>query len=154
MGKKSSNKNAPKKNLNKLALPLFSLAILVILTAVFFATKQGGNGAPVAPATGTLIETRPILSDALFTGKVAQAYRIAAEIPKVLDSQFCYCYCKQEKKHKTLLTCFTNKHGSKCETCINEVLYAYEMYKKGLTLDEIVIAIDKKFYRPPPHRSL
>ena len=144
MGKKSSKKTAPKKNLNKLALPLFSLAILVILTAVFFATKQGG----------TLIETRPILSDAFFTGKVAMAYRIAAEIPKVLDSQFCYCYCKQEKKHKTLLTCFTNKHGSKCETCINEVLYAYEMYKKGLTLDEIVIAIDKKFHRPPPHRSL
>ncbi len=154
MGKKSNKNKVSKKNLNKLALPLFSVAILVILTGVFFATKQGGNGTPVAPATGILIETRPVLSSALFTGKVAQAYRIAAEIPKVLDSQFCYCYCKQEKKHKTLLTCFTNKHGSKCETCINEVLYAYKMYKQGLTLDEIVIAIDKKFYRPPPHRSL
>ena len=31
------------KNLNKLALPLFSLVILVILTGVFFATKQGGK---------------------------------------------------------------------------------------------------------------
>ena len=154
MGKKSSKKNTPKKNRNKLALPLFSLAILIILTGVFFATKQEGNVTPVAPATGFLIETRPVLSSAFFTGKVAQAYKIAAEIPKVLDSQFCYCYCKQEKKHKTLLTCFTNKHGSKCDTCINEVLYAYEMYKKGLTLDEIVIAIDKKFYRPPPRRSL
>jgi hypothetical protein len=154
MGKNSSKKNSPNKTRNKLALPLFSLVILVILTGVFLATKQDGYVTPVAPATGTLIETRPVLSSALFTGKVAQAYRIAAEIPKVLDSQFCYCYCKQEKKHKTLLTCFTNKHGSKCETCINEVLYAYEMYKKGLTLDEIVIAIDKKFYRPPPHRSL
>jgi len=154
MGKKKNKKNAPKKNLNKLALPLFSLAILVILTGVFFATKQSGTGTPIAPATGTLIETRTVLSSAFFTGKVAQAYRIAAEIPKVLDSQFCYCYCKQEKKHKTLLTCFTNKHGSKCDTCINEVLYAYKMYKQGLTLDEIVIAIDKKFYRPPPHRSL
>jgi hypothetical protein len=154
MGKNSNKKNSPNKTRNKLALPLFSLAILVILTGVFLATKQNGYVTPVAPATGTLIETRPVLSSAFFTGKVAQAYRIAAEIPKVLDSQFCYCYCKQEKKHKTLLTCFTNKHGSKCETCINEVLYAYEMYKKGLTLDEIVIAIDKKFYRPPPHRSL
>lgn len=154
MGKKSGKKNTPKKNLNKFALPLFSVTILLALTAVFIATKQGGGGTPVAPATGQLIETRPVLSSAFFTGKVAQAYKIAAEIPKVLDSQFCYCYCKQEKKHKTLLTCFTNKHGSKCDTCINEVLYAYEMYKKGLTLDEIVIAIDKKFYRPPPNRSL
>lgn len=154
MGKKSNKKNISKKSLNKLRLPIFSIAILLILTGVFFATKQNGNVTPVAPATGQLIETRPVLSSALFTGKVAQAYKIAAEIPKVLDSQFCYCYCKQERKHKTLLTCFTNRHGSKCETCINEVLYAYEMYKKGLTLDEIVIAIDKKFYRPPPRRSL
>ena len=84
MGKNSKKKNTSGKNLNKLALPLFSIAILVILTGVFFATKQNGNGTPVAPATGTLIETRPILSDAFFTGKVAMAYRIAAEIPKVL----------------------------------------------------------------------
>ena len=155
MGKKSRKKNGPpKKNLNKFALPLFSVTILLALTAVFLATKPDGNVTPVAPATGSLIETRPVLSSAFFTGKVAQAYKIAAEIPKVLDSQFCYCYCKQEKKHKTLLTCFTNRHGSKCDTCINEVLYAYEQYKKGLTLDEIVIAIDKKFYRPPPRRSL
>jgi len=150
MGKKSSKK----KNRNKLALPLFSLAILVVLTGVFFATKPDGRGTPIAPAMGFLIETRPVLSSAFFTGKVAQAYKIAAEIPKVLDSQFCYCYCKQEKKHKTLLTCFTNRHGSKCDTCINEVLYAYKLYKKGLTLDEIVIGVDKKFYRPPPRRSL
>jgi len=154
MSKKTSKKKIPRKNLNKFALPLFSVTILLALTAVFLATKQDGNVTPVAPTTGVLIETRPILSSAFFTGKVAKAYKIAAEIPKILDSQFCYCYCKQEKKHKTLLTCFTNKHGSKCDTCINEVLYAYEMYKKGLTLDEIVIAIDKKFYRPPPHRSL
>jgi len=154
MGKKSRKKDTPKKNLNKFALPLFSVTILLALTAVFLATKPGGNVTPVAPATGSLIETRPILSSAFFTGKVAQAYKIAAEIPKVLDSQFCYCYCKQEKKHKTLLTCFTNRHGSKCDTCINEVLYAYEQYKNGLTLDEIVIAIEKKFYRPPPRRSL
>ena len=155
MVKKFSKKNkSPKKNLRKLTFPVFSIAILLVLTGVFFATKPGENVTPVAPATGFLIETRPVLSSAFFTGKVAKAYKIAAEIPKVLDSQFCYCYCKQEKKHKTLLTCFTNKHGSKCDICINEVLYAYELYKQGLTLDEIVIAVDKKFYRPAPRRSL
>ena len=152
MGKKSRKKNSSPKNKRKFALPGLALGILVFLTGVYFSTKPAENVQPVAPATGFLIETRPVLSSAFFTGKVAQAYRIAAEIPKVLDSQFCYCYCKQEKKHKTLLTCFTNKHGSKCDTCINEVLYAYELYKKGFTLDEIVIAVDKKFYRPPPKR--
>ena len=150
MGKKSRNKNSSSNTKRKFVLPGFVLGIFVVVAGVYLATKPAGNVQPVAPATGFLIETRPVLSPALFTGKVAQAYRIAAEIPKVLDSQFCYCYCKKEKGHKTLLTCFTNKHGAKCETCINEALYAYELYKKGYTLDEIVIAVDKKFYRPPP----
>jgi hypothetical protein len=97
---------------------------------------------------GELIETRSVMSSAFYTGKAAEAYRIAAEIPKVIDSQFCYCYCKKNHQHKTLLTCFTNKHGSKCDTCINEVLYAYELYKQGKTLDEIIVSVDKKFYRP------
>ena len=97
---------------------------------------------------GKLIETRPVMSSAFYIRKAAEAYRIAAEIPKVIDSQFCYCYCKKNHQHKTLLTCFTNKHGSKCDTCINEVLYAYELYKQGKTLDEIIVSVDKKFYRP------
>ena len=122
MGKKSRKKNSSTKNRGKFVLPGFALGIFVFLTGVYFASKPAENIQPVAPATGFLIETRPVLSSALFTGKVAKAYKIAAEIPKVLDSQFCYCYCKKEKKHKTLLTCFTNRHGSKCETCINEVL--------------------------------
>jgi uncharacterized protein YbaR (Trm112 family) len=155
MGKKSRNKNSTSKSKRKLALPGLALAVIIVVGGVYFATKPAGYVDPVAPATGVLVETRPVMSSALFTGKVARAYRIAAEIPKVLDSQFCYCYCKQEKQHKTLLTCFTNKHGSKCDTCINEVLYSYELYKKGYTLDEIILAVDKKFYRPPPKpRSL
>lgn len=155
MGKNSRKKNSPQKRKPKLALPGLALAVFVFVGGVYFATKPAENVQPVAAATGFLVETRPVLSSALFTGKVARAYRIAREIPKILDSQFCYCYCKQEKQHKTLLTCFTNKHGAKCDTCINEVLYSYELYKKGFTLDEIIIAVDKKFYRPPPKpRSL
>ncbi len=92
MGKKPRNKQAPSKNKRKLALPGLALGILVVLTSVYFATKPAENAQPVAPATGFLVETRPVMSSALFTGKVARAYRIAREIPKILDSQFCYCY--------------------------------------------------------------
>ncbi len=160
MGKKKS-RNKPKSSApkaqskGKAKLIGLALAVVIALGGVYVATKPPADVQPVAPATGTLIETRPVLSDALFTGKVAQAYRIAAEIPKVIDSQFCYCYCKKEHGHKTLLTCFTNRHGAKCDICINEVLYAYELYKQGYTLDDIVIAIDKKFYRPyKKHKAL
>ena len=141
MGKNSKTK----RNLRPL---VFVGSIALILFIVHSATKTPKYVEPVAPATGKLIETRPVMSPAFYTGKVAEAYRIAAEIPKIIDSQFCYCYCKKNHQHKTLLTCFTSKHGSKCDTCINEVLHAYELYKQGKTLDEIVVAIDKKFYRP------
>ena len=155
MGKKKSGKKKSRSQAEKKIIPaVFIGAIAFVLSGVYWATKPAVDVQPVAPATGFLIETRPVLSNALFTGKAAQAYKIAAEIPKVIDSQFCYCYCKKEKKHKTLLTCFTNRHGSKCDICIGEVLYAYKLYKQGKTLDEIVIAVDKKFYRPyKPHSS-
>jgi len=127
---------------------IFISVIALILSVVYSATRPVEYVTPIAPATGQLIETRSVMSPAFYTGKAAEAYRIAAKIPKVIDSQFCYCYCKKNHQHKTLLTCFTNEHGSKCDTCINEVLYAYDLYKQGKTLDEIIVSVDKKFYRP------
>ena len=138
-------KTSKKRNFRPLALVG---GIALIVTVVYSITKPPEYSEPVAPATGKLIETRPVMSPAFYTGKTAEAYRIAAEIPKIIDSQFCYCYCKKNHQHKTLLTCFTSKHGSKCDTCIDEVLYSYELYKQGKTLDEIIVAVDKKFYRP------
>ena len=134
-----------KKRRSSIAL---GVLVCVIVAGVYVATKPGGRVPPVAPATGFLIETRPLMSDAVFIGRVAEAYRIAAEIPKVIDSLFCYCYCKKNHQHKTLLPCYTSRHGSKCDICLGEVFYAYELYNQGKTLDEIVIAVDKKFYRP------
>ena len=141
MGKKKKKKH----NLRPVA---FIGGIALTLAIVYSITKPPEHVEPVAPAHGELLETRPVMSSAFYMGKVAEAYRIAAEIPKIIDSQFCYCYCKKNHQHKTLLTCFTSRHGSKCDTCINEVLHAYQLYKQGKTLDEIVVAIDKKFYRP------
>ena len=122
----------------------------MVLGGVYVYTKPPGRAtAPnPAPATGQLIENRPVLSPALFSGKQKLAYQYASEIPKVLDSLFCYCYCKKNHGHKTLLTCFTNMHGSKCSICMDEVIYAYELYQDGESLDAIVVAVDKKFYRP------
>ena len=149
MGKnKSSRKSSAKMSKKRRSSIALGVLVCVIVAGVYVATKPGVKVPPVAPATGFLIETRPLMSDALFIGRVAEAYRIAAEIPKVIDSLFCYCYCKKNHQHKTLLTCYTSKHGSKCDICLGEVFYAYELYNQGKTLDEIVIAVDKKFYRP------
>ena len=156
MGKRKSNKKKksggrkPSGRKTFWTASAFIAVILMVLGGVFVYTKPSGRATASnhAPAKGQLIENRPVLSPALFSGKTALAYKYAAEIPKVIDSQFCYCYCKKNNNHKTLLTCFTSTHGSKCDICMDEVIYAYGLYEDGLSLDEIVIAVDKKFYRP------
>ena len=84
MGKKKKTKH----NLRPLA---FIGGIALTLVVVYSITKPPEYVEPGAPATGKLLETRPVMSSAFYTGKAAEAYRIAAEIPKVIDSQFCYC---------------------------------------------------------------
>ena len=160
MGKRKSNKKKksggrkPSARKTFWTASAFIAVILMVLGGVYVYTKPPGRATASnpAPAKGQLIENRPVLSSALFTGKTALAYKYAAEIPKVIDSQFCYCYCKKNNNHKTLLTCFTSTHGSKCDICMDEVIYAYGLYEDGLSLDEIVVAVDKKFYRPYKRR--
>lgn len=57
-------------------------------------------------------ETRPTLSPALFVGDVAQAYQAAKDIPEVLDQLYCYCRCAENFGHKSLLSCYVDKHAS------------------------------------------
>ena len=99
------------------------------------------NGYPVPPGG----ETRPTLSPAKFSGKVAKAYQAAKEIPQVLDKIYCYCDCELNFGHKSNLTCFVDNHASQCDICINEALDAYYYVQKGLTIKEIKKKIDNKF---------
>lgn len=92
-----------------------------------------------------LLETKEILSASLFRGKAAYAYQLASEIPEVIDQQFCYCYCRKNHGHKTLLTCFTTDHGAKCDICIDEVIMANNLLKKGYNLAQITEKIDDVF---------
>lgn len=57
-------------------------------------------------------ETRGTLSPALFTGRVAAAYAVARRIPALLDQLYCYCRCKENFGHKSLLSCFVGRHAS------------------------------------------
>ena len=57
-------------------------------------------------------ETRLTLEPALFTGKAAEAYRVARDMPEVLDQLQCYCACGSEYGHVSLLSCYVDGHGS------------------------------------------
>jgi len=56
-------------------------------------------------------ETRPTLDPARFTGKPAQAFRVAREIPDVIDQIHCYCGCDREAAHVSLLSCYVDGHA-------------------------------------------
>jgi len=91
-----------------LALALILLSVSVVSEA---AQKQG-------PSKDTALrrgETRATLAPGQFNDvRVKEAYRIAKEIPGVLDSIYCYCQCEESPafKHKSLLSCYVDNHAA------------------------------------------
>jgi hypothetical protein len=59
-----------------------------------------------------LREKRPTLSPQQFTGRVRDAYAVARTIPEVLDKLYCYCRCRENFGHKSLLSCYVDTHAS------------------------------------------
>lgn len=59
-------------------------------------------------------EQRATLDPALFKDPfVKSAYRVARQIPWVLDSIYCYCHCEEQPfNHKSLLSCYVDTHAS------------------------------------------
>jgi len=94
-----------------------------------------------------LIETRPVMPASHYTGKVAQTYKWAAEIPQAFDALFCYCMCKDNPdfRHKTLLTCYVDAHASRCGICLKEGQMAWELTQQGMAPQEIRKRVDSYY---------
>ncbi len=90
-------------------------------------------------------EKRPTMSPGHFIGKTGRAYKAAKEDPDLLDKIYCYCKCQDNSGHKSLLTCFVDRHGSQCGVCMDEALMASDLRKKGFGDDEIVEKVNAKF---------
>ncbi len=127
-----------------------ALSVILLAGAVFLVSCQkGARESTTVTDVSQLMggETRPTLSPEYFTGKVAKAYRIAKEIPQVLDSLYCYCDCKENFNHKSLLTCYVDEHASRCDICMDEAIMAYKLYKEGKDVLAIRKAVDSRFSR-------
>ncbi len=60
-------------------------------------------------------ERRQTLNPDLFNDPVIRkAYQVAKEIPWILDSIYCYCYCEESPqfRHKSLLSCYVDNHAA------------------------------------------
>ena len=79
--------------------------------------------------------------------RVLQTYQRARGIPAVLDGIYCHCRCKEERGHRSLLTCFQSQHGSGCDVCLGEAELAEAMAAQGKNLQEIRAQVDLAFGR-------
>ena len=134
MGKKKKNRRAgaprgkatrvQKKN-NRSGLIMAVIVGALVAVGIYMLTGSRGEKDVTAGNSGStsdivktsgqpykLRETRPTLSPALFVGRAAEAYRVAKKIPEVLDHLYCYCRCAENFGHKSLLSCYVDKHAS------------------------------------------
>ena len=160
MSKKSNRKKTSKKRQamssasNKRPIIILA-AILVAVGSYFFYFKGDRNPYAYRPGKAPLDiealkggETRSTLSPVSFVGNVARAYNVARENRELLDSIHCYCNCKETIGHKSLLSCFTDKHAVDCKICQDKAFYAESRFKEGNDIAQVRLAVDKKFWKP------
>ena len=88
-------------------------------------------------------ERRATLDPALFAKgfepEVALGYQVARAIPATLDRIHCFCECAESPRfrHKTLLTCFTDRHAAGCGICLSEARLAAQLKERDLSDAEI-----------------
>jgi hypothetical protein len=73
---------------------------------------------------------------------IANAYRIAKEIPEVLAQQPCLCGCDNTSDdHRSLLDCYIDEHASTCLVCMKEAVLAEQMVDAGKSAKDVREAI-------------
>lgn len=139
MGKRKKTGTPPKRGI------MIGLVILLLLGlgGGYIASSYFGGVGDITSLRGG--EVRPTLSPVYFMGKTARAYKIAMEIPEVIDSLYCYCRCKENFGHKSLLTCYVDDHAVHCDVCQNEAIRASELFQQGKDIPSIRRAVDREF---------
>lgn len=106
--KRAKQEKPRSKKSSRLWLAGIALGGLLLLGVIFFLGKSEPWGLPAIPRN-----PRPAtLSPLLFTGQVARVYRIAQEVPELLERMPCYCGCYVNPGHRNNLDCYTDRHGA------------------------------------------
>ena len=110
---RSEKRKAAKRRKTTSKAWLYSLILgsfILVAGIMFFVQREGGSepwGIPAIPRN-----TRPsTLSPALFAGKVKEAYRIAKEVPELVERMPCYCGCYVGNGHRNNLDCYVDRHA-------------------------------------------
>lgn len=78
--------------------------------------------------------------------EVRRAYRIATEIPEVLNKLYCWCGCENRGVHRSNLGCFEDEMAVTCAVCRGTAEIASRMTKNGITdPGKIQAAVDQEW---------
>lgn len=117
-----SKQGARRRNRRRVSTVVGATAVVVVAAVGIYVRPEAPAGiggdvaarvsAPAVAAPHVRRETRATLDPARFTGTALAAYRVAREIPDVLDQLQCYCACRSQYGHVSLLSCYADGHGS------------------------------------------
>ena len=117
--KSQSKQSAPRpRKKSKFSFLALGVGFALVIVGAYFLYQKEEPKKPSTPPTKLkeenikLRETRPTLSPEMFSGRIKRAYKIAREIPEVLDRLYCYCRCRENFGHKNLLSCYVDNHAS------------------------------------------
>lgn len=80
------------------------------------------------------------------SSEVRNAYKIATEIPEVLNKLYCWCGCENRGIHRSNLACFEDGMAEHCAVCRGTAEIAYEMVQQGVTdAGKIQAAVDTEW---------
>lgn len=75
--------------------------------------------------------------------EVRRAYKIATQIPEVLNKLYCWCGCENRGVHRSNLGCFEDRMAVNCDVCRGTAEIASRMTKDGVTdAGKIQAAVD------------
>lgn len=150
--KTKARKRAAKRRLKGLLIPAVGALLIIGAATGYYAFARQPTPAQLQAAVDNCslegvqrAEKRSPLSPSLFKGRAHMAYAVAMGMPEVLDQPYCYCRCKENMSHKSLLSCYTDTHAANCNICMDEAWMAAQMTVKGSCPAEIQQAIDRHF---------
>jgi hypothetical protein len=137
-----------RKNIPLIRYVVVALGITV-LTLGLMATRSANAHHPPPRSGLTAADVAPAERYAGYP-RIAEVYRMVAQIPDVIDGIYCHCDCSKHSDHRSLLTCFQDDHGAACDVCLTEASLAFRMVGEGRSLREIRKAVDN-LYRDHGH---
>ncbi len=93
---------------------ILSLFVVILYLALFVISAAAQQQRPAAKDESLRRgEARATLDPDLFKDpRVKSAYQAAREVPWLLDSIMCYCFCEESFHHKSLLSCYVDDHAA------------------------------------------